>query len=91
MEKTIREELEKFLFENNCFSQFCINLLEQKHLTFDEYVERYLEEYRLSNNKTHIEVVRFWNLIFLKAFNYGRSLQGEKYWINIYYKWEKEY
>ena len=90
MEKTIGEELEKFLFENNCFSQFCINLLEQKHLTFNEYIERCLEEYCLFN-KTRINVVRFWNITLLDAFNYYHSPQGEKYWMDIYYKWKKDY
>lgn len=31
---------EKFLLENDCYSQFVTNLLEQKHLTIKEYIAK---------------------------------------------------
>ena len=38
----ILEEFEKFLVEEDCFSQFCINLLEQLKISFNEYPD-YIE------------------------------------------------
>ena len=84
MEKTIKEQLEEFLFENNCYSQFITNLLDQHHLTLDEYFESRLKEYRYKKDSIYS-----WNCIFLDAFTYALTPEGETYWINIYYKWAK--
>ena len=91
MEKDIRDQFERFLMENDCFSQFCINLLEQKHLTFEEYVEKHIETYGLPNNRHRNDEIHFWNFILLDAFWYCDTPQREEYWMRIYYKWEKKY
>lgn len=84
MEKTIGESFEEFLIENNCFSQFCINLLEQEHLTFKEYIEKHLKQCEEYN--TRFDITDSWNLILLDAFNFTTTSEGSTYWMKIYYK-----
>ena len=42
MEKKIKELFEKFLIDNNCYSQFVINLLESSNRTLDEYLDNHV-------------------------------------------------
>lgn len=90
METDIRDQFEQFLIENDCFSQFCTNLLEQKHLTFEEYVEKHIIEYE-HRYMEDIDRVNFWNWLLLDAFWYPLTSQGEEYWMSIYYRWKKNY
>lgn len=76
---SILEEFEEFLIEEGAFSQFCINLLEQKNETFNEYIDRilkdtyYLIERELVNN----------------AFTWNRTEQNFWFWNNLDGKWRK--
>lgn len=87
MERNLCKQLEEFLFENNCFSQFCVNLLEQKHLTFEEYIEEHFNKYDYLKEDS----VYSWNCFFLNAFTYNISPEGEDFWISIYHKWKKDF
>lgn len=45
MDGDIKEVFEQFLIDNNCYSQFVTNLLEQKHLTIEEHVSKVKTHY----------------------------------------------
>ena len=89
MEKSIGEYLEEFLIENNCFSQFCINLLEQAHRTFEEHVSYYNEFF--DNTDWLTDKIFYWNISFSDAFYFKNAPEGEDFWINLYLKWKKDY
>lgn len=67
-----------FLLENNCYSQFVTNLLEQKHLTIEEYVAL--------NEKYHNII----NLIF-SAFNWSITPEKSTFWLIISSRWKESW
>lgn len=71
----MQDIFEKFLLENNCYSQFVTNLLEQKHLTIEEHI---------SKTKTHYDT-RF--LVF-DAFNWRYTPEKGEFWAIIHNEWE---
>lgn len=80
---SILEEFEKFLIEEDAFSQFCTNIQEQAHISFNEY-PNYLERvYKLYN---------YYDLVPLLTsipFTWCNTNQGYDYWAKIHKKWEE--
>lgn len=78
---SILEEFEKFLIEEDCFSQFCTNTQEELHISFNE-LSSYIEE--------HYRPYRFWELVPLLVsipFTWSHTNQGYDYWEKISSKW----
>lgn len=68
----MQDRFEKFLLENNCYSQFVTNLLEQKNLTIPEFIESEPDP----------------RLLVMHAFVWNRTPEGADFWLEIFHKWE---
>lgn len=80
----VLEEFEKFLVEEDCFSQFITNLQEQTHISFNEY-PNYIE--RIFSTAKSVYLVL--GLVAL-AFYWSRTKEDYAYWRNIDTKWRKK-
>lgn len=67
MEKTISKQdildlFEQFLIDNNCYSEFITNLLEQNNETFNEHVDRILKDTYYLIERELVNYAFTWNL-----------------------------
>lgn len=70
----IKELFINFLLENDCFSQFCINLLEFRNISLEEY---------LNWNYCEKELIRW-------AFDWKRTSEGRIFWYKLNSKWQNK-
>lgn len=78
---SILKDFEKFLIEEDCFSQYCINLQEQAYLSFNElfsYIEKHYPPYQSD------ELIP---LLISMPFTWCHTSQGYDYWAKISKKW----
>lgn len=71
----IKDLFVDFLLENNCYSQAQTNFMEQLHITIEEYVESFDNEY--------IELLNY-------SFSWIDSPEGYGYWNNIDDLWREK-
>lgn len=79
---SVFEEFEKFLVEEDAFSQYCINLQEQAHISFNEF-PKYLEEVTFY---AHTPYGIITTLVAI-PFSWWSTNQGYEYWEKISNKW----
>lgn len=79
MEQDIQSVFTKFLLDNNAYSQYVINLLESRKVSFEEFIDklrapRYYEAEQ--------EFINF-------AFTWNKTSEGFSYWHKLDTKWRK--
>lgn len=80
MGKEIQELFEQFLIDNNCYSQFITNLLEQKNKSFEEFINKTLS---IDANIEPEEELVNW------AFGWTRTEQGYHFWSLLDARWRR--
>lgn len=75
MERDTEQIFIDFLLKENCYSQFVINLLEQKKLTIEEYISKMNTWYN----------IRF---IVFDAFTWRYTAEEGEFWMDIDTKWQ---
>lgn len=70
----IEERFVDFLLENNCYSQFVTNLLEQKRLTIEEYIAK---------SSSHYDIY----FLVSDAFNWSITSEKGEFWALMNNRW----
>lgn len=80
------KEFEEFLIEENAFSQFCINLLEQRRITFGEYNDYIDKQIDIFDPDKYLK-----DLLVSIGFQWILSNEGYDYWAELSKKWARKF